>query len=286
MSEMLDCLYILRMSRVPPIARPMTAAGSGVGRICQAGEMYKERVQWSAQRRLFGTYAIVYVLDGAGAYDDAAGYACDIRPGDLILIFPELAHRYGPDPDRGQVWSEFYIVFEGPVFRTWEAARLLNPDQPVLHLQPVATWRARMAAVLDPMPPVSATASLAEVCRMLQLLADMLAHAAGMPSRGDSAWLDQARQALDLHDDPHLAAERMCCSYATFRRRFTRLAGLSPTRYIAQRRIEQACDLMHRTDLNDKQIAHHLGFCDEFHFSRRFKQIVGVPPSAYRASLP
>jgi AraC-like DNA-binding protein len=33
-------------------------------------------------------------------------------------------------------------------------------------------------------------------------------------------------------------------------------------------------------------IAEELGFCDEFHFSRRFKQIAGVSPAVYRKRLP
>lgn len=43
---------------------------------------------------------------------------------------------------------------------------------------------------------------------------------------------------------------------------------------------------MQQTDLSDKQIAAELGFCDEFHFSRRFKQITGRSPRAFRSGLP
>ncbi len=48
------------------------------------------------------------------------------------------------------------------------------------------------------------------------------------------------------------------------------------------RTVERACELIDNGRLSDKQIAATLGFCDEFHFSKKFKQTMGVPPRGYR----
>ncbi len=48
------------------------------------------------------------------------------------------------------------------------------------------------------------------------------------------------------------------------------------------RRIEQACVLLRDHTLPFKAIAERTGFADEFHFSKRFRQIVGQPPGRYR----
>lgn len=49
-------------------------------------------------------------------------------------------------------------------------------------------------------------------------------------------------------------------------------------KYRLIRRIDRACELMQQGRLTDRQIAECLGFCDEFYFSRRFKQNTGKSP--------
>lgn len=272
------------MSR-SPLVRAGHGVDSGLGRVVAAGEMLK--TQMSSEMfpfRWFGRYALVYVLEGGGEYSDERGQQRDLTAGDLVVVFPSLGHRYGPKP--GQTWREVYVVFEGPVFDAWAGAGLLDVSTPVLRVEPVTSWRRRLMSVLDAMPPTSAIGSLVEVCRMQQLLADILSANDPVPHGHDSTWLAQARATLEEDAPLPAVARALHCSYATLRRRFTRLAGVTPARYRSQRVIERACELMHRGDLNDKQIAAELGFCDEFHFSRRFKQIMGVPPRDYRRRLP
>ncbi len=268
-----------------PLFRPALEVDSGLGRVSQAGELHKDDVGPDMRPyRTFGRFAIVYLLEGQGHYADAQGIDRAVRPGDLIVVFPTLPHRYGPAP--GQRWREVYLVFEGRLFEPWEQTGWLDVRRPVLHVEPVTTWQRRIAAVLDPSPPTTPAAALVEVCRLQQLLADALATNDPTPHGAEATWLAQARILLEGDDDLARVAHLLHCSFTTFRRRFTLLAGISPARYRAQRRIERACELMHRADLTDKQIAAELGFCDEFHFSRRFKQIAGLSPRAYRRSLP
>jgi AraC-like DNA-binding protein len=178
-----------------------------------------------------------------------------------------------------------YLVFEGPVFDQWLAEGVLDERRPVLHVEPVGVWRRRLTEVIDRHPPGSQEAALLEVCRMQMLLADVLA-AAGEHHAGHSDWLAQARALLEQGRSAQATAEALHCSYATFRKRFTELAGVSPSRYQARRVIDRACELMHTGSLTDKQIAHELGFFDAFHFSRRFKQMTGLSPRTYRSHLP
>ena len=64
--------------------------------------------------------------------------------------------------------------------------------------------------------------------------------------------------------------------------RFTALIGTSPKKFHLRRRIERAQHRLWFTQDSLKQIAAELGFSDVYHFSRHFKQIVGLPPGAYR----
>ena len=73
--------------------------------------------------------------------------------------------------------------------------------------------------------------------------------------------------------------------YETFRRRFTREIGIAPARFRAERTIEAACHLLQYTGMAGAQIAERLGYADEYHFSRRFKQLRGETPTQFRRRL-
>jgi AraC family transcriptional activator of pobA len=49
--------------------------------------------------------------------------------------------------------------------------------------------------------------------------------------------------------------------------------------------MEMACHWMQYTRMTNAQIATRLGFSDEFHFSRRFRQLRGQSPSEFRKHL-
>jgi AraC-like DNA-binding protein len=69
-----------------------------------------------------------------------------------------------------------------------------------------------------------------------------------------------------------------------FARAFKQSEGVNPHRYLLDRRIERAENLLVKTDLPISEIAITSGFWDQSHLARHFRQRVGVSPSAYRWS--
>jgi len=59
------------------------------------------------------------------------------------------------------------------------------------------------------------------------------------------------------------------------------LLGQSPGRLIRTVRLRRAADLIEARAHNLSTIAYKVGFSDQSHFSRAFKQLYGVSPSAY-----
>lgn len=52
---------------------------------------------------------------------------------------------------------------------------------------------------------------------------------------------------------------------------------------IHRERINRACALLAATDDSLREICHKTGYNDEYHFSKVFKKLTGIPPGAYRA---
>jgi AraC-like DNA-binding protein len=67
-----------------------------------------------------------------------------------------------------------------------------------------------------------------------------------------------------------------------FSRHFHKQTGSSPREFLIRARLDQAKAQLRMSSLTIGEIAIRLGFCDIYHFSRRFKQHVGCSPRAYR----
>ncbi|WP_171686776.1 helix-turn-helix transcriptional regulator [Paenibacillus planticolens] len=71
-------------------------------------------------------------------------------------------------------------------------------------------------------------------------------------------------------------------SRTTFFSRFRSITGQSPSDYILNLKLESAKVSLETTNVSLKEIAAHLQFYDEFHFSKLFKRKYGLSPSAFR----
>ena len=72
-------------------------------------------------------------------------------------------------------------------------------------------------------------------------------------------------------------------SSAHFSRQFRATFGETPHRYLQRRRVERAMELLRETDRPVTEICLDVGFNSLGTFTRTFREIVGEPPSAYRA---
>lgn len=67
-----------------------------------------------------------------------------------------------------------------------------------------------------------------------------------------------------------------------FTRFFLRVTGISPGRFLSALRIQEAKDLLLTTDLTVTQISYQVGYNSIGTFSSRFRESVGLSPTAYR----
>jgi AraC-like DNA-binding protein len=69
-----------------------------------------------------------------------------------------------------------------------------------------------------------------------------------------------------------------------FAREFKRSAGITPHHYLVQKRVEKAQHMLAYTDLTLAEIAVAIGFTDQSHLARHFRQMFGTTPSEFRWS--
>ena len=78
-------------------------------------------------------------------------------------------------------------------------------------------------------------------------------------------------------------AKQVGLSRSVLAERFSCLVGIPPMHYLANWRMQIASGLLSGGGVNIATIAAEIGYASEAAFSRAFKKMVGVPPSAWRS---
>jgi AraC family transcriptional regulator len=87
-----------------------------------------------------------------------------------------------------------------------------------------------------------------------------------------------------LHEDVSLLslAGTVGMSPFHFAKLFKRATGRSPHRYLLERRVEKAKELLEEGDVPISQVALKVGFCSQSHLTDVFRRLVGVTPAVYQ----
>ncbi|MEV4812134.1 helix-turn-helix transcriptional regulator [Micromonospora avicenniae] len=103
----------------------------------------------------------------------------------------------------------------------------------------------------------------------------------------DLALLRRVRDRIDREYAQPLNVEALArgvnISAGHLSRQFRNAYGESPYSYLMTRRIERAMALLRRGDLSVTEVCFAVGCSSLGTFSTRFTELVGVPPSTYRA---
>jgi AraC-like DNA-binding protein len=133
----------------------------------------------------------------------------------------------------------------------------------------------------------AAKASLVTASHILQAEIERCSGANGSARGGLAAWqILRVQTYIDnnLHRTIHIrdlsAVARR--SPAHFSRKFKLAVGESPHAYVVKRRLESACHLMITSAASLSEIALNVGFSDQAHLCRLFRQSFGQSPANWR----
>ncbi|MEU8802863.1 helix-turn-helix transcriptional regulator [Spirillospora sp. NPDC048819] len=118
-------------------------------------------------------------------------------------------------------------------------------------------------------------------------MSDVTSRSASAPHLSDLARLRRVRDRIDRDYAQPLDVEALArgvnMSAGHLSRQFRLAYGESPYSYLMTRRIERAMALLRRGDLSVTDVCFEVGCQSLGTFSTRFTELVGVPPSVFRA---
>lgn len=244
---------------------------------------------------------LTLVLSGTGRRfvgDHIAPYG----PGDLVLLGPQLPHFWHSETESdGQVQrSKSLVVQFLPDFLGVGFFDLPELDA-MHHLFATASRglrfsgksRKRAATLLERMATRSPQGQLLDLLETLDVLsrspdAEVLASDGFAPAldmrteerinRCQSYVFEHLSEPIQLED----VASHMGMSPSAFSRYFKKVMGKTFSRFVNELRVGRACRLLLETDQPIAAVAFDCGFNNLSNFNRRFRELQGVNPRAFR----
>lgn len=250
-----------------------------------------KQFNWHEGRTL-QNFQIMYITRGCGVYQSHDIGSIDVSAGDLLLVFPDVWHRYCPRKEVG--WREYWAMFGGMLPSRLLMHGILNRQSPVLHVGTGVIddlWEEIADMVQKPeMGPacligLKVSLILTTALEAVGLLTDgrrsnesdherAITNAATFMETQVHAPIDVARLAQSLGMSPR-----------SFRRHFKELRGVTPQDFHVQARVKQAKALLRTSNARINQIAEALGYADVHQFHRMFRKVTGTTPAQYRSEL-
>jgi AraC-like DNA-binding protein len=182
---------------------------------------------------------------------------------------------------------------EGVWFRLTRAghARVFSRDAIARH--PALSAVLRLIADEVDFAKPSSEALLAFLFRSLLVYVSRISTPVPLPKWGRPLRDARVEKALELLNADiskrwtvELLARAVGLSRPAFARQFLRVLGLSPMRYLTEKRMQIAASILLGSDAALAEVATRVGYRSEFAFNRAFKRHYQVPPGVYRQRPP
>jgi AraC-like DNA-binding protein len=243
--------------------------------------------------RIFPEFAIIVITDGKGVFESSENGLLPVNPGDVILLFPGIWHRYRPDFRTG--WTEKWVQFNGEfVHKLWDRG-ILSAREPLLSPLRFREMEDELEILLtsvERQPGVNSLRYALQVAHLLSLFADSSpkpeteAYSSAMLMAKDELvaaaqtyiWT-HSRLVFSVQDiATYLGATRR-----TLERRFIAALGHTVWEEVTRCRFNRAERLMRETSLPVKTVVYLSGFGRGENMRQTFTKLTRLSPRAYRA---
>lgn len=226
--------------------------------------------------RMQSFYTWHFVLSGSGVLE-IGGKAFPVGQGQMFFIPPGVKMRYYPDAETP--WEYVWFSLTGNMAEKYGALLGFSVSEPVKTVQYFTGVKSRLQRLFASLTEESGSvfSALSAFYGILDLCTS------DAPSTGIYAVKKHIDESFAL---PGFSVAQLCydagLSHAHLLRLFRQAYGMSVIKYVINKRMTLACELLTTTDLSVKSVAFSCGFSDELHFMKTFKREIGVSALQYR----
>ena len=236
-------------------------------------------------------YLFHYVLSGMGKLmaDNSRGVTCEyqIRSGQGFMIFPRQVNTY--IADQKLPWEYVWIEFDGMKAREIIEMAGLTPDHPVYH----ASYKDLRESMMNEMVYIAGHSgeSPFHLIGHLYLFIDYLSRSAASTrltsgGRVRDFYIKEALNYIEQNFQNDISVEGIASfcglNRTYFGRIFKETVGSSPQQFLLNYRMAKAAELLKLTSLSISDIGNAVGYPNQLHFSRAFKNVYGISPREWR----
>jgi len=264
-----------------PLCRALYPIGMGHYRQARGHRM---------QRPQHDDHLLLYCCAGEGSLrvGPHADNELTVRTGDVVMLPSGLAHRYHAQD--ANPWTVYWVHFLGSHATDYTALFHQHGDSDVcfqlgVHPALIAEFEQLLASRHGSATRPDLIAACSRLRVILSDIAKRLPTAAQATRRGainveelDAFMHQHVAEPLTLDD---FAAH---CRVSRFHlvKRYRELSGNTPIKRFIDIKMARSCHLLDTTPDPVRDIAAAVGYPDPCYFSRCFKRVMGISPSAYR----
>lgn len=240
-------------------------------------------------------YLFHYVISGKGTLhahnSQGKSISYKVNANEGFLLFPNQISLYIADNENP--WDYVWVEFDGLQVKSAIEQSGLSEDNPIYRASPAEMRHS----LLDEMLYIvnNEDASPLQLIGHLYLFLDFLSHpivpknaAQKIDRKNDSGsfYISEAIRYIELNYQNDISVEEIAAkcglTRSYFGKKFKEEFGKTPQEFLLQFRMSKATELLKETKLPIGEISSAVGYNDQLHFSRAFKNIYGVSPRSWR----
>ncbi|MGN0154208.1 MAG: AraC family transcriptional regulator [Lachnospiraceae bacterium] len=236
-------------------------------------------------------YLFHYVISGTGKLyaDDSQGQTREynIKSGQGFLIFPKQITTY--ISDKNLPWEYTWIEFDGLRVKESLSITGLSMDQPIYHPHSKELRENMMQEMLY--IAQNGNASPFHLIGHTYLFFDYLIRSVATThpisgNRIQDFYIKEALTYIEQNFQNDISVEEIASvcglNRSYFGKIFKDATGKTPQQFLLNYRMIKATELLKLTSLSIGDISNAVGYSNQLHFSRAFKNIYGVSPREWR----
>lgn len=255
--------------------------------------IFAQDLSWPGARAVLDhahdCYQLDYFYKGTGRLS-VAGVEYEVRPGDLFITNPNTRHNF----EAAREWPMEGISFKFDIRENDTAPEFpahvcnlgilsRNQQREMEHYLRRACEEAN--AGRDESHQLAAALLSVFFLLLLRYVRDIEEMTS---SESDLTVCERVMEYIRLHYSRQITLADLARIAGRepryFCRRFSRERGISPIAALTQERMRAAKKLLTLTRLPVGEVGQRVGYQDTYHFSKRFKEVVGLSPRLYRES--